>query len=385
MQKMFVQSKQFVADSLAPYLKRPVFNYFKANHKKNVLISYIVSPFRKGINLKHTNFAESLEIAKVFDSLGYNVDVYNYDFDGKINYGKYAVLFGFGNPLENYFFENKKSATVVHYATGMHESYQNLATLKRAKELYRRRGTFILQSSRLVGTIWPAQTFLSDYIIALGNKSVANSYKKDFAGKIFSLPLSFYDVLDLNKVFFRKNFVLARKHILWFGGFGAVHKGLDVLLEAFKGVNDVDLHICGYVNQEFEFLNEFKKELSMKNIHNHGFVSVDSKEFLELMRTCGFVIFPSCSEGGSASVINCMANGLVPVVTESSGIDTKGFGFEIKDVEISSLRTKIKELASISPKKLELMSKKCAAHVHSNNSISAYSKRLRQIMLEILE
>ena len=54
-------------------------NFYNANHAKNVLISYIVRPFKKGVSLTHTNHAEALQIAQVFNELNYNVDVINYN------------------------------------------------------------------------------------------------------------------------------------------------------------------------------------------------------------------------------------------------------------------------------------------------------------------
>lgn len=43
-------------------------NYFNTTFNKSVLISYITSPFKEeGLNLRHTNQAEALEIAKIFN------------------------------------------------------------------------------------------------------------------------------------------------------------------------------------------------------------------------------------------------------------------------------------------------------------------------------
>src|SRR4030065_2669825 len=78
----FIVSKKIKQIIKRNLLKSPVINYFGDNHPKNVLISYITKPFRKGIDITHTSSAEVLEIAKIFRSLGYNVDVADYDYDG---------------------------------------------------------------------------------------------------------------------------------------------------------------------------------------------------------------------------------------------------------------------------------------------------------------
>jgi len=88
--------------------KRLIHNYYKTKFNKNLLISYITYPFNRGINYFHTNMQESIKISEVFRDLEFNIDVVDYDYTGSINYLKYDMIFGFGDPLVKCFYNRNK-------------------------------------------------------------------------------------------------------------------------------------------------------------------------------------------------------------------------------------------------------------------------------------
>jgi hypothetical protein len=103
------------------YKYRPVINYYNSNNEKNVLISYIVEPFKKGDSTySHTNNIECIKIAETFKDLGFNVDIYNYNFGRNIDYSKYSVVFGFGDPFVSSFYNRDHDIITIYYGTGMH-------------------------------------------------------------------------------------------------------------------------------------------------------------------------------------------------------------------------------------------------------------------------
>ena len=75
-------------------------NVFKTKNRKKVLISYIVNPFVFGISYKHSNELECYTAAKIFNKLGYQVDIVNYDETELIpeDLLKYDIIYGFGEP-----------------------------------------------------------------------------------------------------------------------------------------------------------------------------------------------------------------------------------------------------------------------------------------------
>ena len=255
--------------------KRPIKNYFKTNFKENVLISYITYPFKNGISLRHTNNVEAVEIAKIFNELGYNIDIVDYDYEGNLDYDKYSIIFGFGEPLINSFYRRNHKILTIYYGTGMHVIHQNHAILKRIEEVHKKKGKWLLESGRIADKAWSVQTSLVDSIVTLGNDEVVNSYQKYFLRKIYNIPVSYYKIFDHEEILKNKNFRDAKNHFLWFGSSGLIHKGLDLLLEVFKEMPDFQLHICGPIDNEPKFKNCYYEELyNTKNIHTYGFINI---------------------------------------------------------------------------------------------------------------
>lgn len=366
-------------------LKKPIKNYFKTNFRENVLISYITEPFKNGIHLRHTNQAEALEIAKVFNELGYNIDIVDYCYEGNLNYDKYSVIFGFGEPLEKSFYDRNHKILTVYYGTGMNTIYSNFFTLKRIEEVYKKTGKWLLESGRIVDKAWSVQTSLVDSIITLGNDEVVNSYKKHFFKKIYNIPVTYYKLFDQEDILKNKNFREAKSHFLWFGSSGLIHKGLDLLLEVFKEIPDLYLHVCGPIDNEPKFKNVYYEELyNTKNIHTYGYQDIKSKSFKDIISKCAFIIFPSCSEGEPSSVINVMVYGLIPIVTNTAGIRIKDFGIEIKQLTRMSVKESITKAANLNESEIKERSIKCASDTINSHSIEKFSFELKKALIDIL-
>jgi len=365
--------------------KRPIKNYFKTSFRENVLISYITYPFKKGINLRHTNYAEALEIAKVFNELGYSVDIVDYRYEGNLNYDKYSVIFGFGEPLIKSFYNRNHKILTIYYGTGMHVAHQNYATLKRIEDVYKKTGKWLLESGRIVDKTWSVQTSLVDNIITLGNDEVVNSYQKYFSKKIYNIPVSYYKLFDQEEILRNKNFGDAKNHFLWFGSSGLIHKGLDLLLEVFKEMPDLYLHVCGSIDNEPKFKAVYYEELyNTKNIHTYGFLDISSMTFKDIIERCAFTILPSCSEGGGGSVINVMVYGLIPIVPTTASVRIKDFGIKIKELSHESIKESVIKAANLSEDEIKKRSMRCADDTINNHSIEKFSYELKKALIDIL-
>jgi len=365
--------------------KRPITNYYKTNFRENVLISYITEPFKNGIHLRHTNQAEALEIAKVFNELDYNVDIVDYYYERNINYDKYSVIFGFGEPLIKSFYNRNHKILTIYYGTGMHVAHQNYATLKRIEEVYKKTGKWLLESGRIVDKTWSVQTSLVDNIITLGNEEVVNSYQKYFSRKVYNVPVSYYKIFDHEEILKNKNFEDAKNHFLWFGSSGLIHKGLDLLLEVFKELPNLNLHVCGPIDNEPKFKNCYHEELyNYNNIHTYGYLDIGSETFKDIIKQCAFIIFPSCSEGEPSSIINVVLYGLIPIVTNTAGIRIKDFGIKIKELTHESIKESVIKAVNISEDEIKKRSLKCANDTINNHSIEKFSYELKKALIEIL-
>jgi len=373
-----------VKNILRNTVNKPIFNFYNKNYSKKALLSYIVYPFKKGIKNSHTNYFEATTWAKLLDELGYCVDIVHYNnISNKIKIEKYDVVCGFGEVFEKYIYTLNAKAKTIIYATGMHNCWQNHITLKRLKNVYEKKGVWLGDSSRYVDVCYSAHVSYADAVIALGNEICANSYKP-YNKNVFQLNAPFFKTYNYETIIKNKKEDF-NKHFLWFGSRGAVHKGLDLVLDYFSKREDLYLHICGNIINEKNFCEVYKKELfESKNIFYYGFVDIKSGQFQKILQQCGFVIFPSCSEGGGVSVLTCIGNGgLIPIITKETTINT-GYeiwidGFSVEDIEKAvnkALLYKQNELISLMYKNGKIISEKC--------SLESYEHNLKKILEGIL-
>ena len=370
---------------LSNYLKKiKISNVLKSKHNKIALLSYITIPFYKN-SFSHTNYFEAHSWAKALDSLGYRVDVINYDFPSKkLDTTQYDLICGFGDVFQKHFETVNSRAKTIHYGTGMHVSHQNNASLSRVRDVHTKKGVWLGGSARFVEKTWTHQTALVDGIIALGSDVCAESYRKYYDGKVLSSPLLFYQVQDVDKIM-KERGRNSNTHFLWFGGAGLVHKGLDLLLDYFYENPSLTLHICGPIESEPLFVQAYKKELlETKNIIMHGFVDIRGQVFEEIIKRCAFVVFPSCSEGGAASVLNAVGNGgLIPIITKQTSMCT-GCEICIKSLDMDGISRAIEEALALSDDEITNLQHRNYNYVKSNNSQENYYSLLRDNIKEIL-
>jgi glycosyltransferase involved in cell wall biosynthesis len=364
------------------YFNRFIKNVFRTNYNKKVLISYITKPFKKE-NKGHTNNFEVLSAAKIFHELGYQVDVMHYEstppkLDG------YNVIYGFGDVFRSYFESRLLGKKTIHYGTGMHVTHQNTATLNRLKYVYKKKGVWLGKSARFVEKTRSHQTCLVDTIIALGDSHCQNTFKNYYDGSVVSLLAPYYQVLNAEEVMSKRH-KSSRENFLWFGSSGLVHKGLDLCLEYFVTRPDLTLHICGDITSEPDFAKAFFEELyHRENIVVHGFIDIESDKFKDVLSLCAFNIFPSCSEGGSPSVMTVVGNGaLIPIITREASAST-GFAILIKSFDFSGIEEAVLKVESLSDDELIELQYKNLEFVQKNNSQSKYYANLKTIIERIV-
>lgn len=359
-------------------------NYFKKNHSKNALLSYILAPFKKD-SMSHTNFFEAQAWAKILDELGYNVDIIDYRNSKKIDLSTYDLICGFGDVFQQVFESSyHKNIQTIYYGAGMHVCHQNTTSLQRVKDVYIKKGVWLGKSARFVEKTWTHQTSLVGGIIALGNEVCANSYRKYFDGKVYSLPALFYETQNGENII-RNRQRSSTKHYLWFGSSGLIHKGLDLCLDYFSRNQDVFLHICGPIENEKEFIDVYKKELfDLPNVELHGFIDIDSKEFETILTMCSFIIFPSCSEGGSPSTLTVIGNGgLIPIITKETTIET-GHEIWIEGFDYESIDKAIKYSQAFSFEEIKELHYNNLKFVKANHTREIYCEQLKKNIQNIL-
>ncbi len=325
----------------------------------------------------HTNASECLIMADIFSSLGYRVEI----IDRRNTWHKppsdVVMAIDIQRNLERWDLPN--GAIKILHATGAHWLFANRAELHRLNELRIRQGIALRPRRQADPTCAPE---VADHIVVLGNKFTEETY--GFIGKpITRIPISSAYEFSFPE---NKNYENARKRFLWVGSYGMVHKGLDLVLEAFSQMPDLELTICGRPEKENDFFSLYKKELThAPNIHFHGWVDMASPDFAEIARTHASVVYPSCSEGGAGSVIHCMHAGLIPICTRESSIDLEAFGVRINEGTVSAVKKSVRSLASMASREIEDRSRSCWKSVREKHSAVHFRKNYAEFAAELIE
>lgn len=358
---------------------RPIKNVNSRKYDKKTLLSYSVYPFRKkNRSIIHPNYSESYMLNQILDELGYQVDIYNNIYEGKIDYSQYNLIIGEGMPISNYFLNKPdKDIQTIYYSTGSHPIFQNTQSYGRLMDFYHKSGKWIPGSSRIVDDRWFIGSSLSDSFIIIGNQITKDSFVRFTDRKsLYTINPPFYSRVE-NLDFSKKD----KKKFLWFGSYGLLHKGLDVVIETFLENEELELHICGYTQGEPEFMEFYRERLQKAdNIYDHGFVSIEGQVFKDLMEACSFVILTSVAEGLATAVVTAMGNGgLIPVITKETGIDVK-LGLEVSHNDINSLTGALEKSQKMSNE--EILEKTIAnmKYAKENFSEQNFEENLRRIL-----
>ncbi|MCX7592790.1 MAG: glycosyltransferase [Fischerella sp.] len=349
----------------------------------NVLLSYRIEPFflKPGEPLPndHTWYWECRQIAQTFLDLGYCVDViqfHNHKFIPQKDYAFFIDIRHRLEPLSKLL--NQDCIKILHSDTA-HILFHNTAELNRLLALQQRRG-ITLSPKRFEPSNLGIEH--ADCAVVLGNEFTINTFR--YANKpIYRVPISTPEVYPWPE---EKDFETCRKHFLWFGSGGFVHKGLDLVLDAFVEMPDYHLTICGPINQEKDFEQAFYKELyNTPNIHTFGWIDISSPKFIEIANSCVGIIYPSCSEGGGGCVITCMHAGLIPIVSYEASVDVhEDFGVTLKESSVAEIKNSIRAIANLPASKLKMMARNAWEYVRANHTREKFAESYRKTVDNII-
>lgn len=297
----------------------------KGKTKGSVLVSYFTYPYLTDKSLTgHTNYWEAMQLAQEFVDRGYAVDVIDTNNTSFVPKKEYVVCIDTHNNLGRLApLLTKKCIKVLHTTTS-HWLFQNTASYERSLNLQKRRGVALMPERLL-----PESRALevADIVLLLGNKVTEGTYA--YAGKEM-FPISISAVSSFSSPE-HKDFEKARNNFVWLGGAGAIHKGADLVLEAFAHAPNFTLFMCGkYLYPEFQAI--YRKELTVTpHIKSIGFVDLQGALFEGIRNSSAFLIYPSCSEGQAGSVVAAMHAGLIPIISRECGVDVGDFGFVLKE------------------------------------------------------
>jgi len=370
-----------------PRKTKILLNVFNTSHNKTALLSYIKNVFENEENInnsRHTNRLTTHIIAKTLNELGYNVDVIDCmdDFDG--NFEKYDLVIGLGKALDNVLQlrDNAAKTKVIWFGTGCNPLFSNVITIKRIADFYKKHGKIFLSSSRYIKEDWVLQHEFSDWIILHGSTFAKATYRKENIDTIHA-PIFIKHTITRTD----EEWNSAKQNYVWFGSDGAIHKGLDLVIDAFAERKGCTLHICGNVKSESDFFNYYSSVIiSAGNIKYHGFVDIASDAFKQILKNSAFVIYPSASEGNSPAVITCMANGgLIPLVTKNTDVDLNGYGLLINDLNVGAVIDAINQSQQLTVAELRKQSEIIIEKTHRLNSFDYFKEDFKLKLQEAIK
>ena len=345
--------------------------------KGHVLFSYITLPFTvasKDAFDGHTNLWECRDMAHAFLERGYAVDVidwtnktftpkkrYTYFLDIHANMERVAPLL------------NKDCVKILH-TTGAHFLFHNTAEYQRLLDVQKRRAKTLIPRRAVVPSYGIEH---ADVVTMLGNEFTEGTYA--YAGKhIIRIPLSSTHTYPSPA---EKNFERARKGFVWFGGSGMVHKGLDLVLEAFAHMPECQLTICGKVANEKDFVEAYKKELyETPNIRVAGLTDPGGDTYKDICTSAVALVYPSSSEGQSGAVITTMHAGLIPIISYQSGVDVEDFGSILTENTIEEIRRAVRAIASLPDEELRARSMKAWHYARGHHTREKFAAAYRSFV-----
>lgn len=332
----------------------PALGAKEAGHTKRALVYFKTDPvFSRRLRdaYVHTNNAEIMTMIGIFNRLGFSVDLVDRDADwAEIepllvhDYDIYlANAAGNSAPLHLRINECIKARRRIFFAAGPEPEASNRLVEARHAAFDQRSGKRCVRR-RLVGGEQLGQRFARmDAVVYVGNDFSAGTYARH------NLPLfRIYPSTSPELKFDCAALESKRSDsFLYFGGNGLICKGLDLVLEAFDGLEGVTLDVCGPAS-EADFWQYYKPLLERNpHIRFHGFVQAGGQKFSEITAKAAFQIFPGSAEGCATSVVTCMRRGVIPVTTPETGVDGGDYGIVIEDASISAIRALVSQLRNM--------------------------------------
>ncbi len=308
--------------------------YFPASSNvqpKKALLSYILAPYsystKEKCPPKHANFHAAWEIVEILNTLGYDVTAVEASNKQFVITEDYDLLIGTLDCIDRFSPYLPEKCRKVFYALGVYVESRNGETgeLKRISALEKRTGLNYIPKRLFPNPESIARSVeKADHLIITGGKATIDTFPSKYNAKssICTMPIFPNSLGD----FCVKHSSLNNEFI-WFFGYGQVHKGLDLVIEAFTKMPNLTLNIAGTMEADFERI--YGKVISeSENIKYHGYLETDGSEFESLVKRCRAFVAPTVNEGISCACVSLIQLGLYPIMSEASGVDIESQNYE---------------------------------------------------------
>ena len=333
----------------------------------------------------HSNLWESYDVVHIFNALGFNVEAVAWTNQFFYPEKQYDVVFDIHTNLQRWLpFLDKSSKKILHL-TGSYFEFQKDAELSRVSAFERRTGMFYSPKRVPADLVLAERSHRFANICSLiGNEQTLSSYPSAYQEKISLIPVS-GSKLDYIK---RKSqeYIPAAREFMWFYGGGAVHKGLDLVLEVFKKNPKLKLHVVAKLESERDFFLAYGDVLlRSSNVTYHGYLHPSSQKFKDIAARVVANLGPSCSEGISPAIVTCMQYGLYPIISRYNGITLpEKAGMYLESCSISEIEEKIFQVAAMTNEQIVEQIKVIQAFALAEYSRENFSKKMRAFLVKAL-
>lgn len=326
----------------------------------------------------HPSIAQHTVMLQQLLALGYIVDVYNCSGDKPYNFPRqatYDAIIGFG-PFYMRLCQLSPSAMKILYITEnapwvVREKFAQ--RMKYHKKLFGHEDFTIRRND-----FYTDQMFdISDAGIAMTGSHNIVRMQERLAGIVRidanALPNPSFDIG-------KKDFDAARNRFVWFGSRGLIHKGLDILIEAFRELPHYQLTIYGAPASE---LRGWKLP---PNVINRGKIEVMSRQYIDdVVMSHAFTLSLSCSEGMQTGIATCMMSGLIPLVTPETGYDDCPHALHFNGWSCEEVVRRINECASISFTQLRNRSEQVRTYAMEHYTDKAFGHNFNKTVKLLLQ
>lgn len=330
----------------------------------------------------HSNRWECREIARIFLEMGYAVDAIDHADAAFMPQKRYAVVFDIDSNLQRLApFVGPDCLRLLHLTTS-YPRFSNEAEIRRIEAFEKYTG-FLYSPKRILPRLELSDRSLrlAHRCSLIGNAATLDTYPAEYRSKITCISVSGSFLPRVRETLSSQ----PPRDFVWFSGYGAVHKGLDLVLEVFARRPDLKLHIIGDIAREADFTQACAGWLAAPNIVQHGYLDTSGAALAEVFDQACCCIYPSCSEGTATAVVTCLQFGLFPIVSRNSGVDLpQGCGIILEALSSEVIEAAVDRVVSMSDGDLERQILACQTFALERYCRERFAAEMRTYLSEVV-
>jgi hypothetical protein len=261
-------------------------------------------------------FGLTFEIVKALNEAGYKVDIVDMNRE-HIPTKQYDLLIGHGGKCRTIIEHLAPNSVIFQYVSGAYWRVFNEESKQRYERFAKSRGIDTqIKYVRDLSELLDGEEYLlqkADCLFFFNCPRTIESFGIH-RKKFFFTGFGAYTDPALMISCDERNHNAGRRNFIYVGGTGGnVQKGMDILIEAFA--KKPSLHLYIYCKVEKEIIDNYKKELSLPNIHYVYFLRypIFSSIRKRLLQKISFSVHAPINTGLGTAFMGTMGLGLIPV------------------------------------------------------------------------